>query len=93
MSKKKTTENEDKKILTISLPAELYQLLLKKSGKGNVGNYVREALEAKLKEEEILLTRAYRKLEESSEYQNIAIFSQETSIETLKTKTPKAKKL
>jgi len=73
-------EHEDKKslkVLTINLPIELYQLLLQKSGKGNIGNYIREAVEAKLKEEEMILTKAYRLLEESPEYQEQTALFQE----------------
>lgn len=72
----KVLDSDDKKILSISLPVELYQLLLQKVGKGNIGNYVREAIETKLKEEEMILMRAYKLLEENSEYQEEVRFFQ-----------------
>lgn len=81
VKKKKVTdeksEYKEKKTLTITLSSELYQLLLKKTGKGNIGNYVREAVEMKLKEEEMVLTRAYKLLEESPEYQEQTTLFQE----------------
>src|SRR4051812_30599864 len=77
MVKKKLVDeglkNEVKKIkiLTISLPAELYQFLLGKSGKGNIGNFVREAIEEKIMKEENALISAYKLLEGSEVYGDI----------------------
>jgi hypothetical protein len=73
---KKKIVNEDeknkvKKILSISLPEELYQFLLEKSGKGNVGSFVREAIEEKIMKADSALVNAYKSLEENEEYESI----------------------
>jgi predicted DNA-binding protein len=64
-------ESEVKKILSISLPADLYQFLLEKTGKGNIGSFIREAIEEKIKKSENALVNAYKLLENNEEYEGI----------------------
>src|SRR4051794_9952416 len=64
-------DNEVKKILSIALPADLYQFLLEKTGKGNLGSSIREAIEEKIKREENTLVSAYKLLEGSEEYEDM----------------------
>jgi hypothetical protein len=65
-------ESEVKKILSIALPADLYQFLLEKTGKGNIGSFIREAIEEKIKKNENALVNAYKLLENNEEYENIS---------------------
>jgi len=65
-------KNEVKKILSIALPADLYQFLLEKTGKGNIGSFIREAIEEKIKKNENALVNAYKLLENSEEYEDIS---------------------
>lgn len=64
--------SEVKKILSIALPADLYQFLLEKTGKGNIGSFIREAIEEKIKKNENALFSAYKLLEDNKEYENIS---------------------
>jgi predicted DNA-binding protein len=71
MSNKKKVESEEKKILSISLPTDLYQFLLEKTGKGNIGSFIREAIEEKIEKVGSVLVNAYKTLEESEVYGNM----------------------
>ena len=64
-------KTEDKKsILSFVIPNKLHKELLQKIGKGKIGDFLRQAAEKKLKEQEIFLVKAYQSLEESSEYKS-----------------------
>ena len=67
---KEVKKEGNKKILSISIPLELYQSLLEKKGKGHVGSFIQQAIEQELEKEENFLRKAYQDLEGNKEYQS-----------------------
>lgn len=51
---------QSRQTLSIHLPINLYQELVKKAGKGKISTFIRETLEERLKREKNCLARAYQ---------------------------------